>query len=262
MALKNPSLMLYGFTVDVSNQYIDFKISAIGLPLQAIVASGSYSLTNYAAAIATALQMADPSNTYTVTVNRNIAGGTQNRITIATSGSFLSLLFGSGAAAGASIATTAGFNASDYTGATSYTGSSSTGTAVKPVLYGYNWVAPTRNKKIFGNVNVSATGLKEAVVFQIQKFFEVEFKYEPESVMETVWEPFWNWAIQQKDLEFTPDVTQPDTYYQCTLESTEADSEGLGFMMKEMLPEFPGLFQTGKLKFRQNIEASEFISGG
>lgn len=259
MALKAPSLILYGYTVDNTNQNLDFQSVMAGPVYTAVIPIGKYNLSTYLAALASAMILADPANVYTVTANRSIAGGLQNRITISTSGAFLSLLFTTGVHAAASIALMAGFTQSDKTGATSYTGSSTTGTAVIPVMTGYNWVKPTRNQKVFGSVNVSATGVKEAIVFAIQVFFEVEFKYEPESIIDTVWLPFFQWAIQQQDLEFTPEITSPNTFYPATLESTDADSQGLGFMMPEMLPDFPGLYQTGKLKFRQNVVASTFI---
>lgn len=259
MALKNPSLILYGFTVDVSNQYIDFQASGGGGVLTATIPMGAYCLGDLLTAISAAMAAADPSHTYTVTADRTIAGGTQNRVTIKTSGTFLSLLFATGGHAAASAAVLLGYGPTDLTGATQYSGIQSAGTSIIPVMQGYNWVSPNRLHRAFGNVNVSANGTKEATVFQIQKFFEVEFRYEPESIIDTVWQPFFDWAIQQQDFEFTPDITQPTTFYPCTLESTDEDGQGLGFRMSEMLPEFPGLYQTGKLAMRQNLTASTFI---
>lgn len=260
MALKNPSLLLFGYDIIINNQFIDFKTSSLGPTLTASVQNGTYSLTDLMTQVASALSAQDPSNTYTVTANRNIAGGTQNRVTISTSGAFLSLLFGSGPNAVSSIGPTLGFNAINYTGSTTYTGSFTTGEAIQPVQIGYNWVAPQRNKKIFGSVNISAVGLKEAIVFQVQQFFEVEFKYEPENRVDTIWQDFFDWAIQQKELEFTPDITQPTVFYNCTLESTDEDSQGLAHQMKEQLPEFPGLYQTGKLNFRVQVTAASLIA--
>jgi hypothetical protein len=258
MALKNQSLMLYGYSVDTTNQFVDFVSVNAGPTLTATVPIGTYSLTAYMAALASAFAAADPANTYTVTANRTIAGNTQNRIIVASSGAFFSILFATGPNAAASAAITMGFLANDYTGATTYTGAVSTGTAVIPLLTGYGWVSPNRWQKAFGNVNVSATGVKEAIVFQIQKFFEVEFQHEPESIIDTVWQPWFQWAIQQQDFEFQADITDPTTLYQCTLEATEEAGDGLGFKMMEMLPEKPGLYQTGKLQFRVTLTASEF----
>jgi len=259
MALKNPSLFLYGYTVDVSNQYIDFQAASGGPTLTATITNGNYSLSDVLAQIQTAMATADAVNTYTISADRTIAGGTENRISISTSGSYLNILFGSGPNAAASIASTIGFHESDYTGATSYSGFQTTGSAIRPLYKGYNWVAPTRTRKLFGSVNISAAGIKQAIVFQLQKFFKVEFRFETESRVDSLWQPFFDWAAQQQDLEFTPDITDPTTFYNCTLESTEEAADGLGWEMKEMLPQFPGLYQTGRLVFRVNPTTSEFL---
>lgn len=259
MALKNQSLILYGYLVDITNQFIDFQNSMGGPILTATIPAGSYNLGDYVAAMASAFAAADSSVVYAVIADRTIAGGRQNRVTITSAGTYFNLLFGTGPHNAASAATMSGFNQADYTGSLTYTGAVSTGIAVIPVQLGYNWVSPNRLHRVFGNVNVSAVGIKEAIVFQIQKFFEVQFKYEPESIIDSVWMPFFDWAIQQQDFEFTPDVSDPTTLFPCTLEMTEEDGQGLGFRMSEMLPDFPGLYETGKLTMRQNVVVSEFI---
>lgn len=261
MALKSKSLLLYGYVVEVANQYIDFKGSSAGPILTAVIQQGNYSLTDLMNQIALAMNALDGTNTYTVTADRTINGGTENRVSISTSGTFLSLLFGSGAHAAASVASTIGFLETDQTGQTSYTGVITTGSSIVPVMQGYNWVSPKRNRKNFGSVNVAASGLKESIVFQLQQFFRVEFRYEPESVVDQQWQLFFDWAIQQQDLEFTPEITQPSVFYNCTLESTEEDGQGLAWEMKEMLPEFPALYQTGELNFRVNLVSAEFLTG-
>jgi hypothetical protein len=260
MALKNPSLILYGYNIDVSNQYIDFQNSSGGPILTAVLEQGNFSLSDLISNIVSALGVQDAVNTYTVTADRTIAGGTQNRVTISTNGIYLKILFGSGPNAAASVASTIGFLESDYSGHTTYTGAMTSGISIQPTYTGYNWVAPTRNRKLFGAVNVSAAGVKQAIVFQLQQFFEVEFRYETESRVDAIWQPFMDWAAQQFDLEFTPDITQPETFYNCTLESTESDDTGLGWMMSEMLPEYPFLYQTGKLKFRIILIPPTFIN--
>ena len=259
MALSQPSLLLYGYTVQVSNQYIDFQAVSMGPVFTATLDQGNFSLTDLLANIVNAMGAVDGLNVYSATVDRSIAGGTQNRITISTNGVYLKILFGTGAHALASIAPTIGFNQVDYSGQTSYSGSSTTGSSIIPTYFGYNWVAPTRNRKLFGAVNVSASGVKQAVVFQLQQFFRVEFRFESASRVDSLWQPFFDWASQQNTLEFTPDITSPSIFYQCTLESTEEAGDGLGWEMKEQLPEFPNLFQTGALEFRVVIIDPEFI---
>jgi hypothetical protein len=98
---------------------------------------------------------------------------------------------------------------------------------------------------------VSAAGVKEAVVWQVQEFLEVEFKYEPEAKVITEWEPLVEWMIQQRGFEFTPEIGLPNIVVDCTLESSSGDGKGLGFKWKEMLPQFPFLYQTGLMRFRK-----------
>lgn len=253
MALRARSLFLYGLRVTNENSSIDF-VGAMGGPtLQATLTLGFYSLTDLMLEIKRAMEAVDGTNTYLVTADRTYAGGTQNRVTITTSGSYLSLLFGSGPRATSSVATLIGFPTADQLSATTYTGTGSAGTALVPALTAYNYIPTTAFRKVFGSLNISTTGEKEAVVFQIQEFFQAQFKYEPTATITTTWPDLMNWMIQQKPLEFTPEITSPNVFYNCTLEKTGADGKGLGFTMKEMLPQFPGLWDTGVLTFRKKV---------
>jgi hypothetical protein len=250
MALTARSLFLYGFQVTELNRSIDFRAVALETPRQATLRLGFYSLTSLAQEVVRAMQAADPSRTYTVPIDRT-GGGLENRASIVTNGDHLELLFATGPRAASTAATLLGFTATDKTGATSYQGSSSAGTALVTDYQGFNYVSPTRFKNISGSVNVSASGIKESIVHQIQSFWQVEFRYEPESKIDA-WSSFLQWAIQQRLLEFTPEITAPSVVLEGTLESTPQNGQGLGFMLNEMLPSFPGLYQTGTLKFRVN----------
>jgi hypothetical protein len=262
MALTSQSLFLYNFQITSYNSSIDFQIVNSGPVLQATIAQGYYSLTGLLNAIVTALQAADPTNTYTATANRNVSGGTQNRVTIATSGSFFSLLFLSGPRTASTVAPLIGFQTLDQTGAVSYTGNSSAGKVLAPSMVGYSYTDTNFYQKVFGSVNVSASGVKEAVVFNIQQFFEVQFKYISQSDWITNWTPFMVWAIQQREMDFTPNINSPNTFYTCTLESTPFDSQGLGFKGSEMRPDFPFAWDTGIMKFRVVVQSAIFLTGG
>jgi hypothetical protein len=259
MALSQPSLFLYGFEIVNGNAYIDFLNASMGTQLTAVIPLGDYACTDLLTAIEAAFTVADPANTYTATINRNIAGGTQNRVTISSSGAFFTLLFGSGTHSGASPSTLLGFSASDLTGATSYTGGVSAGTVFITLYPAFNYVAPTRNKKTQGAVNISANGTKEAITFSQSQFFEAEFRYEPFSSVDNNWQPLFDWMTFQKPFEFTPQYPTYGTYYSCTLETTEQASDGLAYLLPEMLPEFPGIFRTGKLTFRVAPIGEAFI---
>lgn len=266
MALSQPSLILYGYQVTVLNAALDFYNVNTQTPstaFQGTLTQGYYSLTGLLAEIARVLNTADPSNTYTATVNRNILGGLENRVTISSSGSFFSIIFGSSMRAATSCASLIGFLPADYTGSTTYTGSSTSGTRVISELPAYTFLAPTFSEKVFGNVNISAIGDKEAIVYQIQQFWQGNFRYEPNTKnnkkVETDWIPFLNWSIQQRPLEFTPDYTDPTTFYEGTLETTAADGRALAFNMVEMIPSFPNFYETGMLRFRLKIVPPSFL---
>ncbi len=77
MALTDKSLLLYGFTVTTANQNLPFLNVSLGAQINASVPAGYYSLSGLATAIALAMNTADPTNTYTCTVNR--AAGSNHR---------------------------------------------------------------------------------------------------------------------------------------------------------------------------------------
>lgn len=261
MALTAKSLFVYGLQVTTLNQNLDFKNASLGSTMTAVIGLGFYSPQGLAEAIALALQTQDSVNIYTVTVTRNIMGGTQNRITIATNGAYLSLLFGTGPNVNTSISSLAGFNPSDYTGATSYIGAQTTGSSLIPTYIGYNYLDSNNMSKVFGAVNVAASGLKEAVTFNIQQFIEVQFKYEDKTRL-SLWKSFFFWTQAQKPFDFTPEISSPDNYFSCTLEKTDYQDQGLGWRMPEMLPDYPNNYQTGPLVFRITPDTSQFSVGG
>lgn len=262
MALTQPALFLYGYQVTIQNSSLEFYNSNTQTPLtalQATLTEGYYSLTGLLLEIATALSTADPSNTYLATANRSLMGGLENRVTISSSGSFFSIIFGTGLRASSSCATLIGFNHVDYTGATTYTGSSTTGKSLQTIFPAYNYLPPELMQKIFGSVNISANGDKEAIVYQIQKFWQASFKYEPKAKVLTQWNDFFTWAIQQRPLEFTPEYNVPGVFLEGTLEKTPYDGKALGFSLPEMLPSFPNFYETGMLNFRLKIQPPTFL---
>lgn len=259
MALVSKSLFLYGFEITTANRSIDFKTSLIGVEYKATLSLGQYTLTQLLTEIERAMKAADPANTYTATAVRTYAGGLENRVNIATSGSFLSLLFATGSRASSSVATLIGFTATDHTGLTNYNGTVSAGTVLVPEYVAYSYLGPEFMRKNFGAVNIAADGTKEAITFSVQRFFQGEWKFEPQAKVISQWAPLLDWLIQQKPFEFTPEISSPTVFYEATLESTGDDGKGLGYAMKEMLPQFPFHYQTGNMKFRQIVPASGFI---
>lgn len=251
MALKNGSSILYNLQITSANSSLDFLNASGGTQLNATLNTGFYSLQDLGAEVVRALQAADPSNTYSYSIDRTFSGGTQNRLTITTvTGTFLSLLFGSGSRLATSVGPTLGFAAVDQTGALSYQGTSSCGTILFPSLVGYTYLPPTMMQKMIGTPNISASGIKETIYFATHQFFQVEFKYEPEIKITNEWAPLMQWASKGRPLEFCPDITAPNTVFNCTLEKTSYDGKGMGYQFKEMLPDFPFLYTTGQMVYR------------
>lgn len=249
MALSSPSLFLYGLEITPNNRFITFGNASLDMRV-ATLNLGFYSLTSLGQEVVRAMTSADPLNTYSFSVNRNVMGGTQNRFTIASSAAFLSIYFSTGNPS--NPATLLGFNVADYTGSTSYTGSATCGTALIPNQLAYTYLSPNKINKNFGKLNISASGLKEAITFNLQNFFQAQFKYIPSDTFDDQWETLVQWLIQQRELEFTPMISDPTTFYVCTLEDPNT---GLELNFDEMLPDFPNEYQSPVMQFRVKNES-------
>ena len=259
MALRDRSLFLYGFQVTELNSSLDFQAVSLGPVLLATLRLGYYSLTELTEEIVRAMTEQDTTNTYQVTVDRTQNGGLENRVTITTLGTHLQLRFGTGPRVASSISSLIGFAATDRTGALFYTGTSTAGTALVPELVGYNYLPPAFKRKVQGAVNISASGEKEALVFQMMLFWQVEFQHEPETKITLQWVPLVDWMVQQRGIEFTPEISTPNTFFDGTLETSSADGKGLAFNFDEMLPDFPFFYKTGRMTFRQRVSGTAFI---
>lgn len=253
MALTAKSLLLFNFEIDQTNSAIDFRAVNLGPILQATLRYGSYSLSSLMREIKRSLEAADPSRTYTVQANRTFVSGTENRVSITTNGVYLDLLFATGPRVLTSVHTLIGFPSVNQTGAINYQGTSTAGTAIIPDYVGYNYLGPELIRNVFGSLTVTASGEKEAIVWAVQQFLQVEFKYEPQAKVLIEWRDFFTWAIQQKYFEFTPMITNPSDYFEVTMETTSADGKAFGYKIEEMLPEFPFFYRTGMMKMRVKI---------
>lgn len=250
MALTSKSLFLYNFEINQLNSSLDFRAVSGGSILQATLRYGFYSLGGLMTEIKRAMESTDPAHVYSVSADRTFVSGTENRVTIATNGIYLDLLFQTGPRAVSSVHPLIGFTTTDKTGAISYQGTLTAGTSLVPDYIGYSYLGPEMMRNVFGALSITASGQKEAIVWAIQKFLQVEFKYEPEAKVMTEWTDFMTWAIQQRAFEFTPKVSTPSTYFDVTMETTSADGKALGYKIDEMLPEFPFFYKTGMLKMR------------
>lgn len=252
---RDIALFLYGFDVTAFNRYLPFKRTSLGSELLAVLEIRNYTATEFMAEVKRAMEVADPLNTYTVTLNRTIMSNRENRMTVVTSGSYLDLLFGTSSSAANSVRDLMGFAHSDYTGATSYTGYISAGTILIPEFATWDYLGPDQYATNDGVKSVSASGIKETLVFAQMYFIQGQWKYITNfggRTQLTEWQNFLKYATRQLKFEFTPSLNEDsETFYQVTLESTPADSNGLGYKLSQQRGE--GLFRfydTGVLKFR------------
>lgn len=255
--IKDRALFCYGFDINVTNQTLAFKTQAGGTEYVVYLDQGNYTLTKLLAHIKSKMEIADPLHTFTVWVDRSIDSGRSMRVHISTDATHLDLLFSSGTAANATVGTLLGFLSSDYTGATSYAASSNPGTILIPEMPIYDYLGPDQNFVNDGVKSVSASGVKETLVFAQMRFIQGQWKYITNNFGQTQlseWTSFMKYATQQKKFEIVPSIFEDfNIFYEVTLEATPEDQNGMAFKFKQMRSD--GLYRfydTGLLKFRVN----------
>lgn len=253
MAQTAKSLILYGFEVNASNNNISFDVGAG--TLTGTLSYGFYSFDSLAVELLRVMTELAPAVIFTYSIDRTYVSGTEARITITASSVSFTINFNQPS----SVGPTLGYNSAVYSGATSYTSATSPGSSILTEREVYTYLGPEFQKQVLGAVNISATGLKEAVVFQVMQFISFEVKFEPQAKVIAQWEDFWTWAIQQRVFEFTPSVADPNVVYQVTLEKTGADGKGLAYRMTEMLPEFPFYYRSGVITLRRQVGAAYIV---
>lgn len=107
------------YVITTSNNKINFKESGGGAELTATLVAGNYSTEDLETALGAKMTLASTSS-YTYTWSRSDLTG---KWAISSTGSFLSVLFDTGTNAATSARDVVGFGVNDYTGSTSYTGS-------------------------------------------------------------------------------------------------------------------------------------------
>lgn len=256
MSISTFSTFYYGHTVDTTNNKIDFNEGSGEITAQ--IAIGSYSATEYATQVQTAMN-AVGSFTYTVTFSR-----TTRKLTIATSDGNFSLL----AATGSSIATGAwslmGFAATDLSGAQTYTSDGTSGSQFSPQFKLQDYVASTDwQQAAAASVNKTASGRVEVVKFGDEQFIQANMTYltnitQPDSVVIkssasgfSDARTFMQYLINKRPVEFMPDIDTPATFEKVILESTPSSKDGTGYKFKELYDKgLPGYYETGTLVFR------------
>jgi hypothetical protein len=254
----------YGHTINENNRFLEFEETISGV-LTAELNVGSYTLTQYVAEVARALNASSLNNTYSTSLDR-----TTRKITITGSDTF-SLLISSGSTALQSAYSLTGFNGVNLTGQLSYEGDSPSGSFFEPQFLLQDFI-PFENDQKANNVTVSETpsGELEVIKFGDVNFLSCNIKYQRNQGLD---EPrakdniikfsttgytdllsFLRYAVTKAPMEFVPDVNTPASFTQCLLESTPKENKGTGFRIRELYAEgLADWYETGTLVFRKLI---------
>lgn len=251
MTLFTKSVWFYGHTVTSQNRTLDITRDSVAYT--ALIQVGAYTLTDYAQAVARALNTIDPDNSYTATVDR-----ATRAITIAGDAAFS--LDITGPTASVSSYALLGFTA-DQSAATSHTGGIS-GSQFRPQLRLQDYTDFDNDQDAADSViNEAASGRVESVSFGKNKFMTCNIRYQNNGATQfTETDPngianlrtFLEYASTKADLEFMPDRDTPNTFRKCVLESSSRSGKGTGFRLTES-DGIPGFFDSGRLVFRERV---------
>ena len=253
MTPTNFSIFYYGWTVDATNNLIDFDEG--GSELTAEINIGSYDSAGFIAAVKTAMDIAG-ALVYTVGFDRN-----NRKITISSTSNF-TLRVTTGSHIGTSAYPLIGY-ISNKTGGSSYLADIASGSYYEPQFKLQSFIGSTdwRNS-ISQVVNKSASGKVEVVRFGIEKFTQLDIKYANNRLQDgsviktntsgvTDLETFMQYLITKAPVELMPDMSDLATYETMILESTPDSQDGTGYKLREMYDRgLLGYFETGPLKFR------------
>lgn len=254
--IQNFSLFYYGYIVDNSNFYLNFKEGA-GPELTATLSQGEYTFTTLLEEVKRALDDAG-ALTYTVSGDRD------TRLVTISAGSTISLLVSSGTNADTSVFTLIGFNGSDRTGASSYVGDTASGSEYRPQYRLQSYVSTDSwQQAANASVNKTASGRVEVVKFGTEKFaqFSINFvtdidqgclgviRTNPDGV--DALRSLMQYLITRGPFEFMPDESETDEFQTLILESDPESSSGTGYRLHELYDKgLPGYYETSILKFR------------
>jgi hypothetical protein len=259
MSIFTTPLFYYDFTVTVDDIFINFNEG--GPELTTTVSAGRYSFTDLASQIALALNNIG-GQVYTVTANR-----ADRTYTISASSNF-SLLFETGSNSGLSVASVIGFDASDKTGANTYSSDSPAGKEFSPQFPLQDYVDLQDYQEFSqANINESASGKIEVFSIGTNRFLEFNIGPTTDNVMRSsgglfVNNPsavselrqFMQYAITKGPIEFMKSNADKSTFNTIILERTPTSGTGTGFKLRELYGRgLVGFFETGNLRFRERV---------
>lgn len=257
MVLATYSKFYYGFKIDEYSELFSLKDSAEAKAAK--LSHGTYTFSELVLELQRALN-AVGSQVYTVTADR-----ATRRVTISAAEPF-ELLGLTGPGEFASAYPIFGFRTDiDLVGSNSYTGDFGAGKEYIPQCYLQSYVSPENNKRPIDAVKKkTATGVVESVRFGEERLMECEMLFitnipQPSgsiirSNLEAVEQAndFLSYATTLAEVEFMPDENDPENFQVLVLESTEYDSNGMGYKLREEYEDgLPGYFRSGILVWQQ-----------
>ena len=256
MALGTFSKFYYGYEISIDNNLFD--IDEGSGQLTAELSIGIYTPTDLAVELKTQLD-AVGTKTYTVTFNRST-----RKFTVSCDSGTFEILVQSGTSSAVACYDQFGFTGNiDLTGFSSYTSNSSSGLVYYPQFWLQDYSSPENwLEKVDASVNTTANGGVEVISFGDLRFTEFNMLFSTDLPMDgkviknnpngiDSLNEFLTFSIQRGAIEFMPNEDDNNTFYKIILESTEANSKGTGYRLKEETGKnLPGFYQTGKLKWR------------
>lgn len=256
MGLKTRTQFFYGFSIDSTNNKLDFDEG--GPELTATLTVGDYTLSEFTVELQKQLNTAG-GQTYSVSVDRET-----RFITISASSNF-SLLITSGTNASTSVYSTAGFTGADLSGSNSYTGTA-VGTVYTPQFFLDGYLPSTDNKKrtiatrkesASGKVEVVSYGETSEVKMNITLITDIDQGANSDAITTDLSgvqnaRDFMDFITDIKPIEFMEDASNPSVFEKLILLTTPESNQGVDYELKELfnrnLPEY---FETGRLTFRK-----------
>jgi hypothetical protein len=256
MALLTKSKFYFGVSVDPENNVLDIDEGTGSFPVT--LAVKAYAPSEIATALSSALNQAGTLN-YSVTLNR-----TTRLLRITASGAF-SIRRATGPNSASNIYSVLGFpGGTDLTGLSQYEGTAGVGFEFEPQFYLLDYVPLEHNiKSVKASINETGSGAVEVIRFGTKRYMEcsIDFISDQKFIGDEIWESnvngvsdalnFMGFAIEKATMEFMPNRLDVANYTKLVLESTESDSQGVGFRLIEMLDYGAGIYRTGRLVFRE-----------
>jgi len=252
MALKTRSVFYYGHTITLTNKYLDINEGTGVISVE--IPEGSYTPTKFCSVVSTAVN-AVATNTWSFTFNRT------NRTITITVNVASSILGSTGPNVANSVMNLLGLGLNDYGPFNSLT-SGPSGYEYSPQFLLQSYLPSSHTKKLVSSVVTKSASGKSVTVqsFGEQRMVKFNITYitnivqpigsviasSPSGVEDAV--AFLEYATSKSPIEAMYDGGDRLTFESIMLETTQADSSGVGFEMIELYDRgLPYYYETGLL---------------